>query len=160
MTHIWNSPQLSKFMEESLDYFQLLHYFKASWQMYQITFYCAVIFVTLIILDIFYVSYSMKIENFYVIWPLHVLRSICTLVVTVLFLPVLDIFTFMISCQRDGNGVLRHQQYNEIECFKGNHILNAIFSVILSITFIVISMIVGITFFECKTDSSDPSTRY
>ena len=128
--------------------------------MYQITFYSAVIFVTLIIIDIIYVSYSFKIENFYVIWPLHVLRSVCSLVITILFLPVLDIFTYMLSCVRDSNGVLRHQEFTEIECFKGNHILNAIFSVILTITFISICMIVGITFFECKTDSSDPSTRW
>ena len=128
--------------------------------MYQITFYSAVIFVTLIIIDIIYVSYSFKIENFYVIWPLHVLRSVCSLVITILFLPVLDIFTYMLSCVRDSNGVLRHQEFTEIECFKGNHILNAIFSVILTITFISICMIVGITFFECKTDSSDPSTRF
>ena len=77
--------------------------------MYQMTFYGAVVFVTLIIVDIMYVSYSFKTENFYVIWPLHVLRSVCGLVVTVLFLPVLDIFTYMISCVRDGNGVLKHQ---------------------------------------------------
>ena len=61
MSHIWNSPQLSMFMMEALDYAQLLHYFKGSWQMYQITFYCTVIFVLLIIIDIIYVSYSFKI---------------------------------------------------------------------------------------------------
>ena len=94
------------------------------------------------------------------IWPLHVLRSVCGLVVTVLFLPVLDIFTYMISCVRDSEGVLRHQEFTEIECFTGNHILNAILSITLAIVYISIAMIVGINFFECKSTSQDPSSRY
>jgi len=77
----------------------------------------------------------------------------------VLFLPVLDIFTYMISCTRDSEGVLRHQEFTEIECFTGNHILNSVFSILLAFVFISISMIVGITFFECKSSSRDPSAR-
>ena len=83
----------------------------------------------------------------------NVLKSVCGLVVTVLFLPVLDIFTYMISCVRDSEGVLRHQEFTEIECFVGNHILNTAFAIVLAFIFILISMIVGITFFECKSGS-------
>lgn len=48
--------------------------------------------VILVLLDIVYVSVSFSRNKFNHVWPLHVLRSIVSFIVTVLFMPVVGIF--------------------------------------------------------------------
>lgn len=55
----------------------------------------------LIILDIIYVSYSFSQKRFRFLWPLFVLRSVTSLVVTVLFLPITETLTSVLSCSVD-----------------------------------------------------------
>lgn len=54
------------------------------------------LFILLIIVDIMYVSYSFSRNRFVVMWPLYILRSIASLVVTVLFLPITETLTAII----------------------------------------------------------------
>ena len=63
--------------------------------------------ILLIILDILYVSYSFSRKRFAMMWPLYVLRSVASLVVTVFFLPITETLISVIECNTDENGVLR-----------------------------------------------------
>ena len=54
-------------------------------------FYLCIGIVFMVILDIFYVSYSFSKKKFKFVWPLQFLRSVCGMFVTVLFLPFLGI---------------------------------------------------------------------
>lgn len=51
-----------------------------------VIFYVAILMVILVIIDIFYVSYSFQQKKFKYVWPLKLLRTFCGLLVTVFFL--------------------------------------------------------------------------
>ena len=51
-----------------------------------VIFYIAILMVLLVIIDIFYVSYSFQQKKFKYVWPLKLLRTFCGLLVTVFFL--------------------------------------------------------------------------
>ncbi len=51
-----------------------------------VIFYVAILMVLLVIIDIFYVSYSFQQKKFKYVWPLKLLRTFCGLLVTVFFL--------------------------------------------------------------------------
>lgn len=102
----------------------------------------------LVILDIFYVSYSFTKKKFSFVWPLQALRSVCGLFVTVLFLPFIEAFTSMIDCHADEEGALVNIYFESFPCWTGQHIIHATFAIVVSIIFILVSMIVGLTYFD------------
>jgi hypothetical protein len=62
--------------------------------------------ILLMIIDIFYVSYSFSQKRFTVMWPLYVLRSVTSLVVTVLFLPITETLSNIFNCSLNEDNVL------------------------------------------------------
>lgn len=64
---------------------------KLDYNTYIVVFYILIFIIFLVILDIIYVSYSFTKKKFSFVWPLQVLRSVCSLIVTTLFLPFLGI---------------------------------------------------------------------
>lgn len=117
--------------------------------------------VCLVILDIFYVSYSFKQKKITYVWPLKVLRSVCGLFVTVLFLPFLETFTSMLHCHHsdDGDGKYYNTLFPEIECWHGSHLIHASFAIVISFFFITICLLVSLTFFESRTTTNDPMAK-
>ena len=78
-----------------------------SWNLYLISFYTCILAIVLTVLDIIYVSYSFNRKKFTVMWPLHVLRNVVTLSVTVFFLPITEFLISMVECEQQ-NGELVH----------------------------------------------------
>lgn len=66
----------------------------------------------------------------------------------------------MITCVQDGSGNYVHSYYHEIICWQGLHILYAIMAIIVSIVFILISLIVTFTFYETKSLTNNAGSRY
>ena len=66
-----------------------------------VIFYVSILLVILVILDIFYVSYSFQQKKFKYVWPLKLLRSVCGLMVTVFFLNFLELFCNFLKCLPD-----------------------------------------------------------
>lgn len=63
-----------------------------------VLFYAGILVVVLVMIDIFYVSYSFQQKKFKYVWPLKVLRSVCGLLVTVFFLNFLELFVSFLKC--------------------------------------------------------------
>lgn len=86
----WRSDQVSFYYNSFLDQFQVAVWLsRLDLTTYIIVLYIGIFIVILIILDIFYVSYSFTRKKFTFVWPLQALRSSVGLFVTVLFLPFL-----------------------------------------------------------------------
>ena len=182
----WYTETVLPFLQTFLNFFQIVSWcFKLNWTTYIVVFYLCIFLVCLVILDVFYVSYSFSKKKFAFVWPLQALRSTCGLFVTVLFLPLLggsfffaffvfvffgcyfvfwclfffvELFSSLLCCiNKDGN--LVHSTFTEVKCWDGIHILHASFSVVVSCIFICISMVVALTYFETKGTSNDPSAR-
>lgn len=56
------------------------------------------------IVNIIYVSYAFSKKRVSTIWPVITLRSITSLFVTVLFLPITELLLSMIDCGNNANG--------------------------------------------------------
>ncbi len=127
--------------------------------MYKIAFYLCVCLVFLVVINIAYVSYSFSRNRFDSVWPLKILRSVVSFIVTVLFMPFFDVFTSMLECEEkiDSKGTIKivnHYAPNLV-CWKGEHYVHATFAIIADITFVIICIVVYITFYE-----SNPSTKH
>jgi hypothetical protein len=64
----------------------------------------------------------------------------------------------MISCRRVGNETV-HAYYNEIKCWEGLHIFHAIMAAVVSLVFVLISLIVTLTFYETKMLTLNAGSR-
>ena len=64
----------------------------------------------------------------------------------------------MVRCKSIGDE-LRHQMYEEIECWRGLHILHGVTGIIAFIIYITACLIISLCFFESKLSSADPSAR-
>ena len=47
--------------------------------------------ILMLMLDVVYVSYSFSKKKFTMMWPLDILKSVASLLVTVLFIPITEI---------------------------------------------------------------------
>ena len=86
----WQQPALAYQLYKLVHYVNIVYYLKGQSQLvYLSIYYLSVVAVTLVILNIAYVSYSFSRKYFTVTWPLHVLRNIAKIFVTFLFMPLL-----------------------------------------------------------------------
>lgn len=96
---------------------------------------------------------------------MQALRSVCGLLVTVLFIPFLgkdnlnnrtfvETFTAMLRCT---NGYMT--LYPTTQCWAGTHIIHATFAILISIIFVLISFGVTLTYFESRSTSNDLAAK-
>lgn len=168
----WRAGSIFTSLQSIIEVFQIINYLtNFPWFTYLIIFYLGILLVLLVILDMVYVLYSIARKNFAVVWPLKALTSFCSIFVTVLFLPLLSIFTdfytkielfvSMLTCVKSQNGkYFVHSFYSETICWQGAHIAHAVMAVVISIVFILISLIVTLTFYETKQFSGNAGARY
>ncbi|EAS07526.3 PAS domain S-box protein (macronuclear) [Tetrahymena thermophila SB210] len=168
LKHAWYYDSIANGIEQFLSYFQLITYLKnSSWTAYITVFYTCVALVILIIIDIFYISYSFTKKNQAFSWPIYSLRTLLSLIVTVLFMPLLDFFLSIISCQSttlsQGSGITSsvyvHEFFSSVVCWQDVHILHAVVSIFISIAFIIVTFLVVLIYFECLHNSNDPTAR-
>jgi len=122
-------------------------------------FYLAILLVALTIIDIFYVSYAISKKKFSYLWPIRVLRSVCGLFITALFLPLTELFFSMMACESDESGVMVNTTAPAIVCWEGLHILYSASAIIVSSVFLVIAIIVAMTYFDVSWDDSNPESK-
>ena len=123
-------------------------------------FYVGIFIVVFVVLDIIYVSYSFSKKKFAFVWPLHVLRILFSLFITIFFLPLFDYFISLLNCVYDSNGNYVHAYFSNVQCWNGIYILHAVIAIVMSIVFVVICLAVSMTYFECRSTSNDPTSRY
>jgi hypothetical protein len=130
---------------------ETVHYLQdLSASIYLTVFYTSLSLVILMIVNIAYVSYSFSRNFFTVTWPLYVLRYVAKAVVTIFFMPLQEIFISILSCSVDSTGKSVNSFSPSIECWTGFHFLHLFCSIAVSIVFIMISLIVALTYFECN----------
>ena len=122
-----------------------------------VIFYVSILLVILVILDIFYVSYSFQQKKFKYVWPLKLLRSVCGLMVTVFFLNFLELFCNFLKCLPDEEdpSKLMMNLYPEVECYSGLFTLHSSFAVAVSFVFVIICLIAALALFETKESPND-----
>eukprot|EP01022_Parablepharisma_sp_SALTPOND_P033551 TRINITY_DN88_c0_g1_i1.p1 TRINITY_DN88_c0_g1~~TRINITY_DN88_c0_g1_i1.p1 ORF type:complete len:1755 (-),score=211.95 TRINITY_DN88_c0_g1_i1:16687-21951(-) len=155
----WRNEAFMEYLVFCLQLLQIAYWcMMLTWLSYLVIYYFFIMIICLVILDIIYIGYSFSVKRFTVMWPLYILRSTCSLFVTVLFMPLIDLFTSMVQCDYiEGKWV--HYAFSDVVCWQGMHILHGTVALIVTGIFVVICCIVGLTFFESKNEPTDPSAR-
>lgn len=76
-----------------------------------------------------------------------------------LFYPILDIFVSVMTCSKSSGDIYTNVYFSSVQCWKGEHILHAIFGFIAAIVFLETNFVISICYFECKSTSNVPSAR-
>ena len=166
----WNAKEATTYLRNFFVSFSLVHYLHhRSATLYLVIFYLSVVAVTLVIVNIAYVSYSFSRKYFTITWPLYVLRNVAKIFVTILFMPFvgiyslvkLDLFLSVLICHSDPNNPqILITEIGEIRCFYGFHFLHVFCSIIVSIVFLLICLICALTFFECSNEEGDLTAKF
>jgi hypothetical protein len=81
------------------------------------------------------------------IWPLHVLRGLTTLLTTVLFMPIVEVFSFALACKNhDGHYV--HDHFDNLLCYSSTHMAITILAIIGLVVFVPFTMAVILVYLE------------
>jgi len=134
--------------------------------MYIVSFYFLIFLVILVIADIFYVSIIFSQNKVGSVLALHLLRSVVSYIVTVLFLPIVEFFVLVLECTNedpDGNKLDYYYNSNlpELRCWEGTHYIHAMFAILTSVIFCIICAVVQTIFYETKTNKNaqNPKTN-
>jgi hypothetical protein len=156
MNFPWKSDSVLNYVQTFLEFFHVSTWYgRLDITAFLVIFYLCLAVVVLVILDVFYVSYSFSQKKFAFVWPMQALRTVCSLFVTVLFLPFLETFTTMLRCDSNGQMTL----FPDVTCWQGTHIIHACFAIIVSIIFILIAIVVSLTYFESRSTSNDLAAK-
>lgn len=157
---IWKANSFLEIIFTIVGVFDIQNYLpRINYFTYIISVYFLLIVILLIIVDILYVSYSFSKKRFAFMWPLYVLRSVASLVVTVFFLPITETLISCIECNTDESGRLVLEIFPDVECWKGWHLLHSLLACVFNFIFIIICAIVAYAFFEPRMNSGDRTAR-
>ncbi|EGR30840.1 PAS domain S-box family protein [Ichthyophthirius multifiliis] len=160
ITHIWKATDFLKII---FDFFYLFNINKYMPRINYFIFITSVYFldfiIFLIILDIIFVSYSFSKKKFSTTWPLTILRSVASLLVTVFFLPITETLVSVVQCSTNEQGQLGLDSFPEVICWEGWHLFHALISSLFNLIFMFLSTIVALTYFQPKQTSEDRTAR-
>jgi len=160
---VWKASDLLNVIFNIFNFFQLQTYFgdAFTYTNYCISFYLIVSVIILVFINITYVSYAFSKKRVSAIWPVIVLRSVASLVFTLFFLPITELLIGMVQCQSssDGTGKYVLANYEDIECFKGSHIIHATVAIIVTVLFAIVGFVVVLACFEVRMLTEDLTAR-
>ncbi|CAD8156622.1 unnamed protein product [Paramecium pentaurelia] len=161
--YLWKADNVIGFVLNFVNLFQLSTYIpNISYFALLSSVYILLVIILLIILDIIYVSYSFSKNQFAATWPLVVLRSVTSLVVTVLFLPITETLFSILQCQTDpttGEYIISGYSEIYVVCWQGWHTFHALLTLLFMFMFVAICAIVAYAFFEPGMMSDDRTAR-
>ena len=165
MAYLWKNDTLFNAISGTLAYFQTVVFFNDT-QLYIVFFYLIILLIVLVIADIFYVSYILSSKNKSgAVWPMRLLRSVVTFIVTVMFNPMVEFLLAILECSdkdENGNYLGYYQNYNvdDMHCWTdANFTVMVVLSVVVTIVFIVICTIVQTIFYETKTSEDSDGAK-
>ena len=152
--NIWKKDNSYIQISNIIQYFQIFPFFKDNQEMYLIAFYVCVILVVLTITDIIYIAFAFANNKLSMMWPLQFLRGVISFQVRAFFLPILAMFLSIFICSNSQNEVV-----SEIKCWSGAFYVHAVFGILMSILFILMTFLVQCTYFETKFGTHNPIAK-
>jgi len=88
-----------------------------------------------------------------------ILKYTYRVLVTILYLPILEYFLSISNCVENFNGDQVHYIFTERECWSGSHLTHAIVGLLMMILFIFPAFAISLTYFERRGDTNEPTAR-
>ena len=97
ISYPWKSSDFSVYFKGFFHLFLFSYWCSLlNWVAYLIIFYVGVFVLIVMVVNITYSAYLFSHRQFTVMWPFHILRTVCSLCITVLFYPFIGIFFFVV----------------------------------------------------------------
>ena len=154
---LWNHHIIIIKLNQFIEYLNIVHYIQGQSEfVYLLIFYIFVATIACIILNMIYVSYSFSRNYFTTTVPLIFLRKFSKVFVTVLFMPILELFLSIFICKYDSKtGKQKNIFANEMICYEGVHFIHMIISFVISVFFLIICIVIALNFFECSETTEE-----
>ena len=157
MNYLWKSDHLFNVFSSSFSYFQTVVFFNDT-KLYIVVFYVVILLIVLLVIDVIYVAYIISSKNKSgAVWPMRLLRSVVSFIVTVMFNPMVEFLLAILECSdkdEHGNQLGYYQNYNvdDMHCWTNTHFTVMVaLSIISTIVFVIICTVVQMIFYETKT---------
>ena len=157
MGYLWKKEVLFSSISKFLSYFQTVVFFNNT-ELYIVFFYIMMAVVLGVVVDVGYVAYIISSKNKSgAVWPMRLLRSVVSYIVTVLFNPMVEYFLAILECSdydEEGNYLGYFQNYNvdDMHCWSGVHFsVMCVEGVLITVIFVIICTVVMTIFYEQKT---------
>ena len=157
MGYLWKKETLFSGISKFLSYFQTVVFFNNT-ELYIVFFYILVAVVLGVVVDVGYVAYIISSKNKSgAVWPMRLLRSVVSYIVTVLFNPMVEYFLAILECSdfdEQGTQLPYYQNYNvdDMHCWTNVHFtVMCVEGVLITVIFVLICTVVMTIFYEQKT---------
>ena len=159
MGYLWKKPQLFRAISKFLSYFQTVVFFNNT-ELYTVVFYLIIVMILGVVVDVCYVAYIISSNNKSgAVWPMSLLRSVVSYIVTVMFNPLVEYLLAILECSdkdEEGNQLSYYQNYNvdDMHCWTNPHFtIMCVLAVFVTFIFIIICTVVMTIFYEQKTSA-------
>ena len=157
MGYLWKKEVLFSSISKFLSYFQTVVFFNNT-ELYILFFYIMMAVVLGVVVDVGYVAYILSSKNKSgAVWPMRLLRSVVSYIVTVLFNPMVEYFLAILECSNydtEGNPLGYYQNYNvdDMHCYTNIHFtVMCVEGILITVIFVLICTVVMTIFYEQKT---------
>ena len=90
-----------------------------SWDFYTYVFYAMIFLLVLDILSYYHISYNFKRNKAAMDWQLSLTRTLVTSFFSIMFIPIMNVFTIMIGCHENEAGELALELFPDRLCWTG-----------------------------------------
>ena len=147
---VWNNDKIIDNMNKIFDKLSIVNFLEGSPAfLYLTVFYLSMFSITLVLLDIGYVSYSFNRKYFTVTWPLYLLKNVTKIFLTGLFNPLLELNLSILICEKDddtGEYILTITK--QVKCYNTTYFIHVVIGMVITICFTIICFFVALTLFE------------
>ena len=147
---VWNNDTIIDKMNIIFDKLSIVNYLEGSPAfLYLTVYYLSMFSITLVLLDIGYVSYSFNRKYFTVTWPLYLLKNVTKIFLTGLFNPLLELNLSILICEKDDESkeyILTTTKH--VKCYNTTYFIHSVIGMIITICFTTICFFVALTLFE------------
>ena len=157
MGYLWKKEVLFSSISNFLSYFQTVVFFNNT-ELYILFFYIMMAVVLGVVVDVGYVAYILSSKNKSgAVWPMRLLRSVVSYIVTVLFNPMVEYFLAILECSNydeEGKLLPYYQNYNvdDMHCWTNAHFtVMCVEGIFITVIFVLICTVVMTIFYEQKT---------
>ena len=165
MGYLWKKDKLFSAICKFFSYFQTVVFFNNT-ELYTVVFYLIIIMILGVVADVCYVAYIISSNNKSgAVWPMSLLRSVVSYIVTVLFNPLVEYLLAILECSdkdEEGNQLPYYQNYNvdDMHCWTSPHFtIMCVLAVIITFIFIIICTVVMTIFYEQKTEADKDGAK-
>ncbi|CAK66138.1 unnamed protein product (macronuclear) [Paramecium tetraurelia] len=154
---IWQTFEVTEWLNKIFGYSMLVPYFKMlSFPALVAMMYVCLGLVVFAFMLIFFLSYRLKSAF---TWPIYILRILIQMFLSILYMPIMDLFFSLIACTTDENGDNVNQIFNDVTCWQGVHIVHGIVSILGIVIFYLFCITFAMIYYEPRYLPKEPHSK-